>query len=126
VVAKARDAARQCKMTVQTRLHICQTALLVSFSSRSMHACAVGSAALVCQSSCVCSQLLGQPVGLRELEEMQPTLGRSLRALLSVSEGEVSGMPGVISVLVGCWHSTGSTQASNAVLSRTSHVINGA
>jgi hypothetical protein len=27
-------------------------------------------------------QVLGQPVGLRDLEDMQPTLGRSLRALL--------------------------------------------
>jgi hypothetical protein len=30
-------------------------------------------------------KLLGQPVGLRDLEDMQPTFGRSLRQLLQVS-----------------------------------------
>ena len=33
-------------------------------------------------------KLLGLPVGLRELEEMQPTFGRSLRQLLQVGGGQ--------------------------------------
>lgn len=46
-------------------------------------------------------KLLSQPVGLRDLEEMQPMLGRSLRQLLhydGASSVEVSGVGAVVDI----------------------------
>jgi hypothetical protein len=52
-------------------------------------------------------KLLGQAVGLRDLEEMQPRLGRSLRQLLQYE--------GPASVEVGCFSGGGGPFATRRV-----------